>query len=282
MDEPLRGARRVLLELLRLLPKNAMSRLMGRFTDVRLPGPLQRAEIRLFARLTRVDLGEMRDEIDSFGSLQEFFTRQLRPEARPLAGDESTLVAPCDGAWGESGRIRSGTLVQVKGRTYRLADLLGDAERAAAYEGGCYATFYLSPRDYHRFHTPTAGRITRLDYVPGALWPVNSIGLHGVDGLFARNERICAELQPTGSDDRIVMVAVGATMVGSVRLSFDGLRTNVRGARAERRDLGDLAPVVRTRPGVGPLRVRLDDHPADLAGRDRGRRRAVRHSAAAR
>ena len=181
----------------------------------------------------------MRDEIGSFGSLQEFFTRQLRAGARPLAGDESTLVAPCDGAWGESGRIRSGTLVQVKGRTYRLADLLGDAERAADFEGGCYATFYLSPRDYHRFHTPTAGRITRLDYVPGALWPVNSIGLRGVDGLFARNERICAELRPAGSDDRIVMVAVGATMVGSVRLSFDGLRTNVRGARAERRDLGE-------------------------------------------
>lgn len=255
---PLQGVRRVLLVLLHLLPKNAISRLMGRFAAYPLPAPLQRAEIRLFARLAGVDLSEMRDGVEAFSSLQHFFTRALRAGARTIEGDETCLVSPCDGAWGESGRIDSGTLLQVKGRAYRVAELLGDEGSAIEYEGGCYATFYLSPRDYHRFHTPTAGRITRVDYHPGALWPVNSIGLQGIDGLFARNERVCAYLQPdrvpatgSGQDGKgggqqksapIALVAVGATMVGSIRLAFYALRTNLPGSSPFRRDLAERAP----------------------------------------
>ena len=267
---PLRGLRRALFVLLTLLPKNAMSRAMGRVTAMRLPGPIQRAEIRLFAALAGVAIEEARDDVADFASLQQFFTRALRPGARPLEGDDNTLVSPCDGAWGESGAIESGTMMQVKGRAYRVADLLCDEDLAAAYEGGRYATFYLSPRDYHRFHTPTAGRITRVEYIPGALWPVNSIGLLGVDGLFAQNERLCAylELGPSaldlgpgalelspgegagvqsgdsgpGSSPGIAMIAVGATMVGSVRLTFDEMRTNVANARPERRDFAANAP----------------------------------------
>jgi len=267
---PLRGLRRALFVLLTLLPKNAMSRAMGRVTAMRLPGPIQRAEIRLFAALAGVAIEEARDDVADFASLQQFFTRALRPGARPLEGDDNTLVSPCDGAWGESGTIESGTMMQVKGRAYRVADLLCDEDLAAAYEGGRYATFYLSPRDYHRFHTPTAGRITRVEYIPGALWPVNSIGLLGVDGLFAQNERLCAylelgpsaldlgpgalELSPVegagvqsgdsgpGSSPGIAMIAVGATMVGSVRLTFDEMRTNVANARPERRDFAANAP----------------------------------------
>ena len=232
-DEPaaLSGPRLGLLAALRLLPKNAMSRLMGRFAGIAWPGPIQRAEIRLFARLAGVDLSEARDEVGDFATLQQFFTRALVAGARPIEGDDDVLVSPCDGAWGAAGRIEDGTLLQVKGRRYRVADLLGHEAWASDYDGGCYATLYLSPRDYHRFHTPAAGRITRLDYLPGALWPVNSIGLQGIDGLFARNERICAELIVDGSAEGpgILMIAVGATMVGSVRLSFDELCTNVPG-----------------------------------------------------
>jgi len=228
----LSGVGRVLLGLLYLLPKNAMSRAMGRFASIAWPGPIQRAEIRLFARLAGVDLSEARDDVGDFATLQQFFTRALRPGARPIDGGEDVLVSPCDGAWGAAGRIEGGTLLQLKGRTYRVADLLGHEAWAVDYEGGTYATLYLSPRDYHRFHTPAAGRITRLDYLPGALWPVNAIGLLGIDGLFARNERICAELLPDGSaaGPGLLMIAVGATMVGSVRLAFDELCTNVADA----------------------------------------------------
>lgn len=243
----MRGVARALFVLLRILPKNAMSRAVGWVASRALPGPLQRLEIRLFARFAGVDLDEARDDVADFATLQQFFTRALVPGARPIEGGEDVLVSPCDGAWGASGRIESGTMLQVKGRRYRVAELLGDAPLAERYEGGCYATFYLSPRDYHRFHTPAAGRITRVDYHPGALWPVNAIGLQGVDRLFAKNERIAALLEPDDMDagsraPGIAMVAVGATNVGSVRLTFAEMRTNVAGAPAERRDFGARAP----------------------------------------
>ncbi len=130
----------------------------------------------------------------------------------------------------------------MKGRSYRVAELLGDESLANAYEGGHFATLYLSPRDYHRFHTPAAGRITRLVYRPGALWPVNSIGLLGIAGIFARNERITALLEVDAGSAPIAMVAVGATMVGSVRLAFDALQTNRPGAEPVDRRLGAQAP----------------------------------------
>lgn len=237
-------AGRALLALLRLLPKNAISRLAGRFASIHWPGPIQRAEIRLFAWAAGVDLSEARDPIDAFDSLQQFFTRALREGARPVEGGADRIVSPCDGAWGESGRIVDGRLLQVKGRRYGVGELLGDERTAARYEGGWFATFYLSPRDYHRFHVPLDGRFVRLDYEPGTLWPVNRIGLEGIDRLFARNERICAYLVPDPLEPElaIALVAVGATMVGSVRLDFDEQTTNVRGARPTRRDLGPRAP----------------------------------------
>jgi len=233
--------------LVAVLPRNGLSRWAGRLASIRLPGPVQRAEIRLFARLAGVDLDEAAEPIGAYPTLNDFFTRRLRAGVRPLAEDRDALLSPCDGAWGQSGRIEGATLLQIKGRAYRVAELLCDAETAGRYEGGHYATFYLSPRDYHRFHTPAAGTIRRIDHCPGSLWPVNAIGLQGVDRLFARNERLCAYLELTPSPDgepapTLAMVAVGAMMVGSVRLSFDSLRTNVPGARLQRRELGRDGP----------------------------------------
>ena len=240
----MRGFGRLLFTVLRRLPKNALSRWMGRVASLALWGPVQRAEIRLFAWLSGVDLNEARDEIEDFSSLQRFFTRALVPGARPIEGGERVLVSPCDGVWGAAGRIEGGTMLQVKGRSYRVSELLGDDDLAEAFEAGCYATFYLSPKDYHRFHTPAAGRITRVDHHPGALWPVNEIGLRGVDALFARNERVCAFLEPDGlgADAPLALVAVGATMVGSIRLAFGTQRTNQRAKEPSRREYGAGAP----------------------------------------
>jgi phosphatidylserine decarboxylase len=223
------------LEALRLLPRNALSRAMGRLASLRLPGPLVRAEISLFAAAVGADLSEAREPLETFRSLQEFFTRELRSGVRPIDPAPDALVAPCDGGWGESGTVASGQLLQLKGRPYSLADLLDSKDDAALFEGGSFATFYLAPRDYHRFHSPCDVRVERARYVPGTLWPVNRIGLTGVDALYAQNERIAVMMRARANDSLLCLVAVGATLVGKVRLRFDGLSTNLRDARREER-----------------------------------------------
>jgi phosphatidylserine decarboxylase len=234
----------LLIAALCLLPKNAISRLAGRIVSLRLPALLQRWQIRGFARVFGVDWSEIRDPITSFPSLQDFFVRALLPEARPVDADPDAFVSPCDGAWGESGIVKEGMLLQVKGRPYSLGALLGDDALAEHFEGGSYATIYLSPRDYHRFHTPCDVHIARLRYLPGTLWPVNRAGVEGVDALFAQNERICAfmDLPAPGGSNALCIVAVGATIVGKVRVNFDSLSTNLPGASVQERIYGEEAP----------------------------------------
>jgi phosphatidylserine decarboxylase len=234
----------LLIAALRLLPKNAISRLAGRVVSLRLPALLQRWQIRGFARVFGVDWSEIRDPISSFRSLQDFFVRALLPEARPVDSDPDSFVSPCDGAWGESGIVKEGMLLQVKGRPYSLGALLGDDASAERFEGGSYATIYLSPRDYHRFHAPCDAHIARLRYLPGTLWPVNRAGVEGVDALFAQNERICAFMDSPvpGGGNALCIVAVGATIVGKVRVTFDSLSSNLPGAAVQERIYGEEAP----------------------------------------
>lgn len=223
------------LSTLRILPRSSLSRLAGRAAAIRLPRALRAPAWRLFGRITGIDFAEVGDPLDSFACLQDFFTRRLRDGARPIDPAPDALVAPCDGAWGEAGAISGGMLLQVKGRPYSLARLLGNDADAAALEGGSFATFYLSPRDYHRFHAPCAVQVRAARHIPGTLWPVNRIGIEGIDALFAENERICALFTTTHSAP-LWIVAVGATLVGKIRVTFDDLTTNVRGAgRTERR-----------------------------------------------
>ncbi len=227
---PSRWDRRLLIAGVRLLPKNLLSRAAGRATAWKLPAALQRLEIRAFAAAVGADLSEAADPLDSFTSMQEFFTRRLGDGVRPIDAAPEALVAPCDGLWGTAGKIDAGVLLQVKGQPYSLAALLGSAAAAQRFEGGAYATFYLSPRDYHRFHAPCSLRVLRATHLPGALWPVNRAGVEGVPGLFAQNERICA-YAAVGSEERerLCLVAVGATLVGKVRVQFDAeLTTNAR------------------------------------------------------
>jgi phosphatidylserine decarboxylase len=222
------------LGALRRLPVHALSRAAGRAASLRLPAPLRAPACRAFARAVGADLAEVRDPLDSFASLQDFFTRALRDGARAIDPDPAALVAPCDGSWGEAGRIEDGRLLQIKGRPYSLAALLGDEAAAKSFERGWFATFYLAPRDYHRFHAPCDGYVARAVYLPGSLWPVNRIGLEGVPGVFAENERICAFVRRADDPrEALALVAVGATMVGKVRVEFDTLTTNT-GDRAPR------------------------------------------------
>jgi len=220
-------AERLAIALLRELPLHAWSRAAGWLASKPLPRALQRAEIHAFAALVGADLREAAEPVDRYATLQEFFTRELAKGARPIDPAPDAFVAPCDGAWGASGRVERGTLLQLKGRPYSLGALLGSDADAARYEGGDFATFYLSPRDYHRFHAPCDLQVVRAVYLPGRLWPVNRLGVEGVPGVFAENERIamlCA-LPGRGESESLCLVAVGATLVGKVRVVFDELST---------------------------------------------------------
>jgi phosphatidylserine decarboxylase len=291
-----------LIQALGLLPRNAISRLVGRLVSLRLPAQLQRAQIRSFARTFGIDLDEIRDPIESFACLQDFFVRELREGARPIDGAADAFVSPCDGAWGAAGRIEDGRLIQLKGRPYSLGALLGDDREAKHYEGGFFATIYLSPRDYHRFHAPCAARVARLRYLPGSLWPVNRAGVEGVDALFSQNERKCAVMAPLmraggesaigvrslpGEEARtegLCIAAVGATMVGKVRVKFDSLSTNLPGAGVEERVYGEREPrlatgeewgrfefgstlVIVTAPGILDLEIQQPGTPVRIGER---------------
>jgi phosphatidylserine decarboxylase len=232
---PLSLAERFALGALRELPLHALSRGAGWLASRALPAWLQRAEIRAFAALVGANLAEARDPVDAYPTLQDFFTRALADGARPVDPAPDALVAPCDGSWGAAGGVENGTLLQLKGRPYSLAALLGADADARRYEGGRYATFYLAPRDYHRFHAPCELQVARAVYLPGALWPVNRLGVEGVPGVFAENERICAHFAlPGRAGEPLCIAAVGATLVGKVRVCFDDLATQSGGAPALR------------------------------------------------
>jgi phosphatidylserine decarboxylase len=209
---------------LRLVPKNALSYAVGSVLRVPWPRPLVRAAIGGFASRYGVLADEAERDLGTYRTFGEFFTRRLKPDARPIAADPAVLCCPVDGAAGVLGTITGGTLIQAKGRTYPLKDFVVDPEDAARFEGGTYATLYLAPGNYHRIHFPLAGKVTGYAYVPGHLWPVNKYGVSEIDRLFAVNERLITYEETAAG--MIAIVKVGATCVGRIRLSYDDIVTN--------------------------------------------------------
>jgi phosphatidylserine decarboxylase len=173
---------RATLRLLGHLPQGALSRAFGRIADTHIP-------------------------------------RRLRPGVRAWPAEEGIAGSPVDGVVGQSGRIRSGTLLQAKGRSYSALDLLADPDEAHRFDDGAFLTLYLSPRHYHRIHAPCGGAIARARHVPGALFPVNAPAVMHVDRLFPRNERLLCTID--GPLGRVAVVAVGAYNVGRISAAFD-------------------------------------------------------------
>ena len=235
---------RAFIAALRLVPKNALSRAVGAATRLPLPGAVGRGLMTAFARRYQIDLSECGD-LSGFGTFGEFFARPLRPGLRPVAPGDEVVVSPVDALVSEAGVARNGRLVQAKGIDYTAAALVGDERAGARFGGGRYATLYLSPRDYHRIHFPLPGRVLGWRYVPGKLWPVNPASVKNVPGLFTVNERLVTLLDsPLGL---VAIVAVGATVVGRVRATFDAdvPVTNLSGAGAQSRDYATPIPVTK-------------------------------------
>ncbi|MES2282348.1 MAG: archaetidylserine decarboxylase [Pseudomonadota bacterium] len=209
-----------------LFPKQALTSFAG-WVASKERGWVTTEIIRRFVTKYDVNMGEALDsDIASYKSFNDFFTRALKPGARPIA--QADLVSPVDGAISQFGRIDRDQIFQAKGHSYSTTALVGgDAALAAQYQDGSFATLYLSPRDYHRIHMPCDGRLVRMIYVPGDLFSVNPVTARGVPGLFARNERtVCVFESPRGP---FVLVLVGATIVGSMATVWHGVVNPPRG-----------------------------------------------------
>lgn len=240
-------ATRLAAEALRLLPRQRISRAVGRLAATRASKEVVERAIATFVRAYDVDVSESVVPEGGYASFNDFFTRALVPGARPVDPDPRALVSPADGLVEDLGPIDLAATVTVKGKLYAVGDLLGDDDAAKRYEGGSYFIVYLSPRDYHRVHAPVAGRITSFRYVPGTLYPVNAIGTEHVPRVFARNERV-AMTQASPVHGEVTTIMVGAIGVGRIGVAFDRLETNQNGAA-----------VLRTYGEEGPMRERGDE-----------------------
>lgn len=206
------------------LPHHLLSRLVLALTRLecpRLVPPL----IRLFSRHFQVNLAEAREpDPAAYSSFNAFFTRALRPGARPLDEAVDSILSPADGTVSQCGTIEDGRLFQAKGHDYSLLELLGgDAERAACFEGGSFSTIYLSPRDYHRVHMPLAGRLRETVYVPGRLFSVAPHTVRTVPRLFARNERLVCRFDT--EQGPMAVILVGAIFVACIETIWTGVAT---------------------------------------------------------
>ena len=204
-----------------ILPQHGLSRLMYRLARSRFK-PWKNLMIHSAIRLYRVDMREaLKERAADYASFNDFFTRRLKPEARTWHLDEANIISPVDGAISRIGRLSGASLIQAKGRHYSLYQLLaGDEKAGARLEDGCYATLYLSPRDYHRVHMPASGRLIKSAYVPGRLFAVNKASARGVDNLFAANERFIS-LFETGAG-LLAQIMVGAIFVGGLQTVWLG------------------------------------------------------------
>ena len=238
-----------------LLPKRGLTVLMGLGASKE-GGALTTAVIRWFIGRYGVDMNEAADpDPTHYRTFNAFFTRALKPGARPLA--QADLLCPVDGAISQFGALQGDRLLQAKGHDYTTRALVGgDAALAAPFEHGHFATLYLSPKDYHRIHMPCAGRLRRMVHVPGDLFSVNPTTARGVPGLFARNERVVCVFDTAFGP--FVLALVGATIVGSMATVWHGVVNPPRSGHVARVALRRLAGRAEAGRRDGPLPARLD------------------------
>jgi phosphatidylserine decarboxylase len=227
-----------------LLPQHLLSRLVGRLADSRI-GWIKNSFILLFNRIYAINMSEAAEESPTaYPSFNAFFTRALKPEARPIDLDPSLLVSPVDGAISQLGKIDYGRIFQAKGHSYSLTSLLGgNQDRAQPFINGQFATIYLSPKDYHRVHMPIEGRLLEMVYVPGDLFSVNNATVAEVPNLFARNERLVAIFDTAAGP--MAMVLVGAMIVAGIETVWSGqMAPKLRTIETSRYDSHSPEPII--------------------------------------
>jgi phosphatidylserine decarboxylase len=202
-----------------LLPKQSLTTFAGFMANITIPS-IKNYLIRDFIANYNVNMTEAREENpERYACFNDFFIRHLKPECRPIAN--TAIVSPVDGCISEMGDIRAGQLIQAKGHEYSVAELLAcDTARSSQFSNGCFATLYLSPKDYHRVHMPIDAQLTEMIYVPGQLFSVQPRTARVIPKLFARNERLVVFFETKAG--LMAMVLVGATIVGAIGTSWHG------------------------------------------------------------
>lgn len=231
--------------LQQLLPTRWLSMLVFRLTQIRHTG-FKNTLIRLFLRGFTIDLSDAEYSIpENYDSFNHFFTRALKPGARPLADDAQALLSPVDGTVSQFGEIRDGRIFQAKGHEYSVLELLGgDADAAQTFMNGRFCTIYLAPYNYHRIHMPIEGRLRKWSYVPGRLFSVNAATARALPRLFARNERLNAIFDTDAGPFGLTMV--GALFVGSLETVWAG-RVTPPHQRGEPAHYQPMQPVILDR-----------------------------------
>lgn len=201
-------------------PQHLLSRLVGWLASSEI-GFVKDTFIRFFHKRYQIDMSLAQNEdLASYASFNDFFTRAIKPDVRPIDWAYNSVVSPADGAISQLGITQGDEIFQAKGQSYTASQLIGHDELAKPFWGGTFATVYLSPKDYHRVHMPYAGRLTDTIYVPGELFSVNTVTAENVPALFARNERlVCLFDTDIG---RMAVVLVGAMIVAGIETVATG------------------------------------------------------------
>lgn len=244
---------RLFIAMQYLLPQHLLSRLAGCVANCTW-GWVKNPFITWFVKRYNVDMSQAEQtEPTAFACFNDFFTRALKPDARPLDPDPQSILCPADGAISQLGRIEHGRIFQAKGQSFSVLELLGgNAEHAALFQGGEFATVYLSPRDYHRVHMPATGTLTDMIYVPGKLFSVNQLTAENVPELFARNERVVCLFDTANGPMAVVLV--GAMIVASVETVWAGMvAPPTRQLTASR--YGQSAPILERGAEMGRFKL---------------------------
>ncbi|MGV3740062.1 MAG: archaetidylserine decarboxylase [Gammaproteobacteria bacterium] len=201
-----------------LIPKRALNKFAGWMANLRII-KIKNYLIQDFVHKYQVNMAEAIEPNPlNYACFNEFFIRRLKPELRPISAAD--IISPVDGSISEIGYLNNGQLLQAKGHSYSVSALLGDETYGAAFQSGCYATLYLSPKDYHRVHMPVEGQLQETIYIPGSLFSVQPLTARVIPNLFAKNERMVAIFSTQWG--LMAMVLVGAAIVGSIGTVWQG------------------------------------------------------------
>ncbi len=236
-----------------LVPQHGLSRLAGGLGRCRIPW-IKNRFISWFATRYQVDMSQAAEENPlAYACFNDFFTRALKPDARPLDTARDAILCPADGAISQLGNIEDGRIFQAKGQSYTTLELLGgNPDLAAVFDGGQFATVYLSPRDYHRVHMPYGGTLRQMVAIPGNLFSVNTATANQVPRLFSRNERLVAifdtDLGP------MAVVLVGAMIVAGIETVWAGEVAPIR-RQVQTTRYGLSAPVLARGDEMGRFKL---------------------------